>query len=111
MTDMFPYELTEDEDEERYRWVKKQKLLEENRLYTENIKIKAINLFRSKNNKLELKKKANPILDEKRLTYTWINDKKKKGNVFKYRTRTRSPWEQIHFPYTESRNRNYSMPK
>jgi hypothetical protein len=28
-TDMFPYELTEDEDEERYRWVKRQKVLEE----------------------------------------------------------------------------------
>jgi hypothetical protein len=33
----------------------------------DNFKIKAINLFRSKNNKLKLKE-ANPILDRKRLT-------------------------------------------
>jgi hypothetical protein len=43
--------------------------LEEKERKRENIKIKAINLFRSKNNKLKLKE-ANPILHEKRLTYT-----------------------------------------
>jgi hypothetical protein len=85
--------------------VKKQKLLEENRRYGENIKIKAINLFKSKNNKLELKKKGNPVLEEMRLTNQWINDQKKKGKIFKLRTRARNPWEQIHQPYLPSINK------
>jgi hypothetical protein len=104
MTDMFPYELDGYEEWQRERWVKEKMRLRKRMRKRENIKIKAINLFRSKNNKLKLKE-VNPVLEERRLTNEWINDQKKNGHVFKFRTRARTPWEQIHRPYLPSINR------
>jgi hypothetical protein len=52
-----------------------------------------------------LKKKGNAVLEEMRLTNQWINDHKKKDKVFKFRTRARTLWEQIHRPYVPSLNK------
>jgi hypothetical protein len=55
MMDMFPYELIGTQNWQRSLWVKEQMEIEEKIRKRENIKIKAINLFRGKNNKLKLK--------------------------------------------------------
>jgi hypothetical protein len=67
MTDLFPYELTTTEDEHRIGWVDKYMELEAKQRKRDNFKIKAINFFRNKNNKLKLKE-AIPILDRNILT-------------------------------------------
>jgi hypothetical protein len=104
-TDMFPYELTEAEDSELRQWVKDQMRIEETHQYRENLKRQAINLFRTKKNKLELKKKGNLKLEHMKLVNQWINDQKKKGKVFKLRTRARTPWELDWEPYIASHNK------
>jgi hypothetical protein len=104
MTDMFPYELDGNKNSQRSDWVKNKMQLQGIQRKRDNFKIKAINLFRSKNNKLKLKE-VNPVLEERRLTNEWINNEKKRGVVFKFRTRARTPWEQIHRPYLPSLNK------
>jgi hypothetical protein len=104
MTDIFPYELDGYQDWRREPWVNEKMRLRKTMYKRENIKIKAINLFRSKNNKLKLKE-FNPVLEKRKLTNEWINNEKKRGVVFKFGTRARTPWEQIHRPYLPSINR------
>jgi hypothetical protein len=52
--DTFPYELTEDENTQLWRWVNGQERIKENRVIRENIKRQAINTFRTKKNKLKM---------------------------------------------------------
>jgi hypothetical protein len=104
-TDMFPYELTEAEDSQLRQWVKDRMRIKETRLYRENLKRQAINLFRTKKNKLELKY-GNLKLEHMKFVNKCINDQKKKGKVFKLRTRARTPWELDWELYIASHN-NY----
>jgi hypothetical protein len=77
----------------------------ENRLIRENIKRQAINTFRTKKHKLKMKKREGDWkLERKKLVNQWINDQKKKGHVFKFRTRARTPWEQSYRPFLPSQN-------
>jgi hypothetical protein len=104
MTDLFPYELTGTQNWQRSKWVDNMMRLQGIQRKRDNFKIKAINPFRSKNNKLKLKE-VNPVLEDRRLTNEWINNEKKRGVVFKFRTRAHTPWEQIHRPYLPSLNK------
>jgi hypothetical protein len=82
-TDMFPFELTEAESSELTQWLRDQMRIKEYRRYHENIKRQIINKFRTKKNKLEMKKREAGYLERMKLVNQWINDQKKKGHVFK----------------------------
>jgi gamma-glutamyl:cysteine ligase YbdK (ATP-grasp superfamily) len=54
--------------------------------------MKAVYLFRSKNDKIKLKE-ANSFSDHARLYEAWISEQQKKGGVFKYRSHGPLPWD------------------
>jgi hypothetical protein len=58
----------------------------------DNFTIKAVNLFRGKNDKIKLRE-ANYFSDHVRLYKAWISEQQKKRRVFKYRSDGPLPWD------------------
>jgi hypothetical protein len=92
MLDPFPYDLTPAENDEQRRWEKVQLDKEAKQRKNDNFKIKAVNLFKPRNNKIKLKE-ANPIGDHMRLYKAWISEQRRRGRVFRKKPRKALPME------------------
>jgi hypothetical protein len=92
MQDRFLYDLTPVEEEDQRWWEKAQLEKEVKQWKKDNFVIKAVHLFRGKNNKIKLRE-ANSFSDHARLYKAWISEQQKKGRVFKYRSHSPLPWD------------------
>jgi hypothetical protein len=92
MQDLFPYDLTTAEEEDKRRWEKAQLEKKAKERKKNNFTVKAVNLFRGKNDKIKLRE-ANSFSDHVRLYKAWISEQQKKGRVFKFRTHNPPPWD------------------
>jgi hypothetical protein len=71
MQDPFPYDLTPAAEEEQRRWEKAQLEKKAKQRKIDNFTIKAVNLFRGKNDKIKLKE-ANSLSNHVRLYKVWM---------------------------------------